>query len=95
MADFISDKGIAFLSEREDGRFTVGVARSFDDGEPRDVYAVHEGVVTVDVDPSLELISSAAYRFSTQAVEVLSEDDGVVRIRPIRVDAQASILEGP
>jgi len=90
----ISDKGIACIATRSDGTPVVMVARAFERGEPKDVYAAHNGNHEVRFAPGVESTSVGSYTVTTDVVEVANNDDlGGVDIRPIVGDRNGSLTE--
>jgi hypothetical protein len=75
-----TDRGYVFVTTDRQGRPTVRVAANIADRSPVGVYAEHVGATGVRVEPDINLVEHDGSRFSTEAVEVFGDDDGVVHI---------------
>lgn len=79
-----TDRGYAVIATHADGTVTVQVATGIDKGRPVGVYARHVHAPALRIDPAIRLAGTGTRQFTTQAVEVFTDDSGTIIVRPPR-----------
>lgn len=76
-----TDRGFAVIGTNDDGTWTIQICTSFERGRPAGVYARHVRAPVLKLDPAIRLSGTGTHQFTTQMVEVFTDDAGSVVVR--------------
>ncbi len=79
-----TDRGYVAVIDGGDGTTTVEIAARMRNGRPVDVYATHVGSSAVVIHPEVSLVRDGPRGFTTEVVEVFSDDAGTVHVAGVR-----------